>query len=169
MKSVFSAFALAAVSAPAFATINAEGIDGKVFYKLKTGELVKREVALSKNAEGKIQLTAGDKTVEAAAFYKQSYGAGVKSVIVFPAGDKKEGKPGAFGHKGKWLVFKGVKLNGTNKKAFWGKLYSVTPKKGHNMDANTIGNIEIAGGNHKGVKKHFFGGFSFVKLADQGE
>ena len=175
-------FALATSTTAMADDFSIQGAEGKVFYKIKGEGIVKRASSLSKNEDGHIQLTSGEKTITSVYSKKESDGAGFKVVIVFPGKKKDDSKPllgydfsevYPEGGYSSYVVFKGRKLYSADKKLFWGNFYKVFPKRSHGSDegeakpttlnASQVAETVMKGGKHHNFKKVFFGGFMFKK------
>jgi len=111
----------------------AESIEapGKIVYKMPSGELVTRDVALSVPArgEGDVILRGSNSDLVATDFFtKESHGQ-ILFFVVF------KDFPGA--QEGEISVFKGTYLRGSNKAYYYGDVY-VGEEPGYSVDSNFL-------------------------------
>lgn len=121
MKTLFRAIALSAIGTFFIGSIAlAAEVPGKVFYKMPSGEMVKREVKLDVPArgQGKVIFKTTNHNLESHAFKtKKAHGRTIFSVLFLDP-------PGAPEHTA--MVLTGTYMRGTNYVVYYGDIYSKT-------------------------------------------
>ncbi len=129
-----------------------EGVnaDGKFFYRMPEGELVKRDASLFVPAMGmgKVVLTMGDYTLESHAFKVVKKRGETKFFVLFL------NPPMA--PENTVMMLKGTYLRGSNKAVYYGNVYK-GPASGHHHLAN------FEKGHHGHSNLRYSGGFMFKK------
>jgi hypothetical protein len=127
--------------------------NGKVFYKMPNGELVKREVTLilPSKGEGDVILRSGDHEVVAHHYFSKEKNGRIVFTICFPS---------HHGEANEMKVFRGTYVRGTNKAIYYGDIFKMK-HEGHDFQ-NIQSRLESMD-EHGDHEITYTGGFGFKK------
>ncbi len=135
---------------------------GKIFYKMPSGEIVKRQAALVVPArgEGDVVLKVGDHEKVAHHFFSTHKNGRVIFYVVFVRDHELE--------EGYAKVFRGTYLRGTNKAIYYGDIFKVR-SEGHRNDelVNELEDSMEEGDEHPHHDATYLGGFKFKALISE--